>query len=205
MKKFILGLSALGIAFSTVGFSAGNASAAKPETQGVSQELVIGKEIDTLIVAEEYDENGNVVLTEATSVDGLTTSDFESTSSNPLSLRAGGGISTFANVNEGSMNYTLIDTWKGNSKVVSTLSNWVYQFGSIVVPAIVTKNLWVGGAAGATYNVFLTPPATRYYTTKIYQAKDSYYAYGKSITYQYSDSARTKLTKSATYYYRQAR
>jgi len=202
MKKFILGLSALGIAFSTVGFSAGNASAAELETPGI----VIEKEIDTLTVVEEYDLEGNVISTENISVDGLTPSDFESTSSNPLNLGTSGGISTFAYVNDGDgINYTLIDTWKGSSKVVSTLSHWVYQFGSIMIPAAVTKSLWIGGAAGATYDVFLKPPATRYYTTKIYQDRDSFYYYGKSVSYEYSDSARTKQTKKATYYYRQAR
>ncbi|MGP1908004.1 hypothetical protein ACTSEZ_07515 [Metabacillus sp. JX24] len=153
--------------------------------------------VENLVIVEDYDTSGNVTSTTTYDDGEMTTVDVVPVFG-PDGKRISGQPSSIP-VTEPGLSYTLIDTFTGDSKVISTLGNWTYQFGAAVIPALITKNVWTGAAAGATYNVFLPPPSTKYYKTWIYQTRDSYYYYGKSVAKKYSDSARTKLEKTVTH------
>lgn len=99
-------------------------------------------------------------------------------------------------VSESEMGYKLFDTFTGDSRVLDTLAEWVGEFAGAAIPIFVTKNVWAGGAGSATWNTFFDPPTTKYYKTWIYQVSVYYYYYGRHITKQYYDSARTKLIKT---------
>ncbi|PEJ59522.1 hypothetical protein CN692_04840 [Bacillus sp. AFS002410] len=132
----------------------------------------------------EYDENQQLVA--KTIIE-------EGSPSHPL-------IQSRVVVNEGvSMNYKLIDTFTGSSKVISSLSDWTYSFASAYIPEKFLKKTWSKAAATATLNALYNASAIKYYTIKIYQTKDSMYYYGKAISYEYSDSAKTKLAKTITH------
>jgi hypothetical protein len=102
-------------------------------------------------------------------------------------------------VNPGSMDYVLIDSFTGDSGVFVNSATWVNTFAANAIPLKLFKNIWSQAAGIATFNSFLKPPTKKYYRTKIYQAQDYYYYYGKAVSYEYSDSARTKLTKTTTH------
>lgn len=205
MKKVGLVLTAA-LTLSAGSLSVGSVSAAEPATQKVEAgaDTAVANAVETITIVEEYDDNGNVINEEVVSTSGdLTLSDFGGTGALSNSSLSPGGASTFAVVID-SPNYDWkkIDTWKGNSKGLTKLSEWVYQFGAAVVPALISKNVWAASAGSATYNTFVKPPATRYYTNHVYQSQDYYYVYGRDISYEYSDSARTKKTKTLTHVYR---
>ncbi|WP_088011185.1 hypothetical protein [Gottfriedia acidiceleris] len=109
-------------------------------------------------------------------------------------------------VGEGtSIDYKLIDKFNGSSKVIRSLSDWTYSFASAYIPEKFLKKPWSKAAATATLNALYKGSQVKYYTTKVYQTKDSVYYYGKAVSYEYSDSARTKLSKTITHISRVAK
>lgn len=105
-------------------------------------------------------------------------------------------------VDVGSKNYYLIETWYGDSAVIDTMSEWVSRFAAGVIPAMLTGNLWAAAAGQATFETFYEPPSRRYYTNKTYEAQDAYFYYGRKVTYEYSNSSRTSLTRTDEFVYR---
>lgn len=205
MKKVVLVLTAA-LTLSAGSLSAGSVSAAESVTGKVvaGAETAVENTVDTITIVEEYDDNGNVINEEVISTsDDLTLAGFGSTGTLNNGSLSPGGASTFAVVVDSpNYNWKKIDTWKGNSKGLTKLSEWVYQFGAAIVPALITRNVWSSSAGSATYNTFVKPPSVRYYTNHIYQTQDYYYVYGRTVSYEYSDSARTKKTKTLTHVYR---
>ncbi len=210
MKKVMLVLTSVLTLSAGVLSVGGGASAAEPPTKRVVLENTAETEntVETITIVEEFDSKGNVTSEEVISTDGLTPADFGGTEAltsggSILGTPSQGGIAPAAVVVD-SPNYDWkkIDTWKGDSKKLSTLKEWVYHFGAAVIPALISKNVWAGSAGGATYNTFVKPPAIRYYTNHIYQSQDYYYVYGRVVAKEYTDSARTKHKKTLTHVYR---
>ncbi|XRG76970.1 hypothetical protein V5E38_14035 [Rossellomorea sp. GAMAL-10_SWC] len=109
-------------------------------------------------------------------------------------------------VGEGnSIDYKLIDKFNGSNKVICSLSDWTYSFASAYIPEKFLKKTWSKAAATATLSPLYKGSQVKYYTTKIYQTKDSVYYYGKAVSYEYSDAARTKLSKTITHISRVAK
>lgn len=188
MKKHLIILSSLALSSSLFVFTP-NASAAKSSVQ---QEQ--SQEMASITVSTKYDQNG-LQISQTTVTDGDITKSVLGVTTIP-SVTSPSIISPYVVENEGSMNYKLIDTYNGSSKIVDSLKEWTAQFASMIIPAKLVKNVWAASAGGATFNTFHSPPSTRYYTTKVYQASDSWYYYGRTIAYEYSDSSRTKLTNT---------
>ncbi|WP_214814636.1 hypothetical protein [Exiguobacterium sp. s196] len=153
----------------------------------------LGKEKSKTVKKDAVDAEGNILLTDTDEepVAGLITP----TSSSKVSP----GYGTYVVVNPGGINYKLLDTFKGDSRVIDTASEWVGEFAAAVIPFKFLKGFWSQAAGVATANTFLPEYSTKYYTTYVYQDEDYYNYYGKSIAKQYSDSARTKLVKTTTH------
>ena len=160
--------------------------------------------VENTIKVTDYNENG-IIEKQVIYNDGkknVTINNVDEEQSTPLVGTTVPQLNTKINepnfyyVNTGSMNYKLIDSFTGNSKVLDTITEWVYQFGAAIIPAKLIKNVWAGAAGSASYNTFLKPPTTKYYKTWIYQAEDAFNYYGRHVSKQYSDSSRTKLEKT---------
>ncbi|ESU30099.1 hypothetical protein G3A_23770 [Bacillus sp. 17376] len=208
MKKILTVVTSLALAassFSTVGFASSASAKGKPVIEEQKEEP---KTVNYTVVTE-YDENG-IAISETTITEGdmeiASDSDVELLSSG-LDLEEGSAIDDpqYAYVDPGSMNYYFIDSFTGSSTFLDKLSEWSARFAAATIPAMLTKSTWVAGASSATFETFYNPSATRYYKTNIYQAKDTYWYYGKHISYQYSDSARTNLTKKVEFLSKTAR
>jgi hypothetical protein len=190
MKNLFLVIISFVLILSTIGLSAESAFASESVNSTTS---VQEEDLESFTVIVEYDKNQEPI-----SETIINESDMEVTP-HLESETPSGGFSTFYIPIEGGISYKLIDSFNGTSKVIDTLGEWISQFAAAVIPVKFTKNLWSSSAGTATYNTFHKPPSTRYYTTKIYEDSDSYYYYGKVVAYEYSDSARKKLTKTMTH------
>lgn len=153
----------------------------------------LGQEISEVVTEEAVTEEGEVILEEITEEPTITpVSPLNSSITSP-------GYGTYAVINPGGINYKLIDTFKGDSRIVDTASKWVAEFGAAVIPFKFLTGFWKQSAGVATANTFLPEFSTKYYTTYVYEDQDYYNYYGKSVSKQYSNSARTKLTKTSTH------
>ncbi|RXY98885.1 hypothetical protein [Fictibacillus sp. S7] len=203
MKKHLVILSSVALTASILGATS-NVAFAETTDEPVTEETQV---VDTLTIVEEFDEEtGQEVAETITSSENMDESlvgensdEVEAPLPGEPVIPVKPGDPQYSNVNPGSMNYKLIDTFTGNSSIYDTLKEWTSQFAACVIPARFVKNVWASAAGSATYNTFHNPPKTRYYTDKIYQAQDAVWNYGKSVGYEYSDKAKTKLTRKVTH------
>lgn len=204
MKK-ILAVFLCSILFISIVPQVSKASTLEEENESITE-----NDFETLTVIEEYDENEKVISKTIIADGELEEDDFDIVKENDFeTLKETDGnhnlISPFQNVNDGSMNYVLQYTFTGTNSNLNTLKEWTSRFAAAAIPAGLIKSKWVTAAALASFETFYNPPATRYYKTWIYQAKDHYYYYGKAVSKQYSDSKRTKVTKTVTKYVKSVR
>lgn len=204
MKKPLKLMLAAALVFTSMG---GAVSAAGNNKEKGQKPPVVESKTKAWGVLENYDENGNLVdeivipgegleLEEATQLN-------EQMELNELEV---GEIGTEAYVDPGSMNYKWIDDWYGSSYVYDRLSEWTARFASVAIPLGLGAGPWTTAVSTSVFNTLYNPnDATRYYRNDIYQAQDVYWYFGKDISYEYSDSARTKLTQKYTYYYQTAK
>ncbi|WP_430788462.1 hypothetical protein VBD025_01040 [Virgibacillus flavescens] len=171
-------------------------------TSGDNFSTTASYEADTLQVTVEYENNTPISKTVINEGGMDVTPHLEGDAPNLYTMNGSNPISPLYIPREGNMNYYFIDSFNASSAFVDTSSEWIFQYVAAVTPAKLAKSIWGAAAGSAIFNTFHNPPSRRYYTTKIYQAQDNYYYYGKEVTYEYSNSARTNLTKSDTFVYK---
>ncbi|MBT2736603.1 hypothetical protein [Bacillus sp. ISL-7] len=196
-------VSLVAVPFSTYAATTGPSITQPPEEPTVTTTTEPVTEQDAALMDvttnEEPGVDNSVVVTEYDVVTGEVDSQTTYNEGTMTEVTNPGDGPSYIAIGESEMGYTLIDSFTGTSAVIDTMAEWVYQFGAAVIPAMISKNPWAAGAGSATYNTFLKPPTTKYYKTWVYQARDSYYYYGKHVSKQYSDSARTKLVKTMSF------
>lgn len=205
MKKFLKSVLGITLVAGIVVSSLPTASAASkldvipPATDELNAPLPEG--FGTVTVIEEYDVNGKVIETTVIE-EGASIQDVGGSDEFDL-LKKDNEFSINKVVDPGSMNYRQISSWYGDSGNLKDVKTWAIRFGASAIPAGLTKNTYVTAASTAAASTFYKPPATRYYATYIYEAADTHTYFGKTVSNEYSNSARTNKTRSLTKYYTQ--
>ncbi|MCO7176955.1 hypothetical protein ACFP7A_12940 [Sporolactobacillus kofuensis] len=102
-------------------------------------------------------------------------------------------------------NWKLIDKYNGNSKTTDTIGEFTKQILAASVPVLrlpvsaLYKGI-ISVMVPAAFNTFHKPPKTVYYTTYHYYDYDYSNVYVKMVLKTYSNSARTHLIKTESYF-----
>lgn len=195
MKKTLAIIITFVLALTTLGASA--SAAGKPDGKGKKQPLVLKEKAWSVV--EVYDADGKVISETIVPEEGTNLEEISSEVMEAEDVEVT-EIGTEAYVDPGSMNYYYLDTWYGTSEFLDELKDWAVRFAAAAIPYGLGASAWSSMAASSAFSAFHDAPPTRYYKNVIYQAKDTYYYYGKVTDYEYSDSGRTNLTRKHTYY-----